>query len=241
MNKNYIIPKYIVIAVSILLYLLFAILILTKTYTPIGIKESIAILILFIGVVVAVLPLLFECIFKLRYTLVAWIIFEVFCLLTMGLGSGLGIYNIFSAFDFILHFSSGIIVAFLTYATFYKHINPSDTPKTRIFYTLLFALSFAVLVGIIWEIWEFSTDHLMHLNCQRYADVNNVDYVGHEAVIDTMMDIIADFVGGLISAGALSLYYIFSKHEVTNLLTFRPNKKVQSDTTNVDNNSNDIK
>ena len=63
----------------------------------------------------------------------------------------------------------------------------------------LFAFCFAVAIGAIWEIYEFSLDHLFELNMQKYRHSNGEEFVGHSAVTDTMTDIIIDTAGAFLA------------------------------------------
>jgi len=53
-----------------------------------------------------------------------------------------------------------------------------------------FAFCFAVMIGALWEIWEFTLDQLFGLNTQK------------SGLVDTMWDLIVDAMGALIGAGA---------------------------------------
>lgn len=53
-----------------------------------------------------------------------------------------------------------------------------------------FAFCFAVMIGAVWEIWEFTLDQLFGLNTQK------------SGLVDTMWDLIVDAGGAIIGAGA---------------------------------------
>ena len=53
-----------------------------------------------------------------------------------------------------------------------------------------FAFCFAVMIGAVWEIWEFTLDQLFGLNTQK------------SGLVDTMWDLIVDAIGALIGASA---------------------------------------
>lgn len=55
-------------------------------------------------------------------------------------------------------------------------------------FVLLFLFSVSVLGGVFWEIYEFSADHLLGTTTQGGGNV------------DTMGDLIADSLGGLLVA-----------------------------------------
>ncbi|MET4682469.1 hypothetical protein [Brevundimonas faecalis] len=58
------------------------------------------------------------------------------------------------------------------------------------FTVAFFAFCFAVMIGAVWEIWEFTLDQVFGLNTQK------------SGLVDTMWDLIVDAVGALIGAGA---------------------------------------
>jgi len=62
----------------------------------------------------------------------------------------------------------------------------------------LFAVSFTVMIGVMWEISEYLFDEFLQTNTQ-----NALGLFGREAVLDTMHDLICDTVGGVIGASIL--------------------------------------
>lgn len=62
----------------------------------------------------------------------------------------------------------------------------------------LFALCFAVTIGALWEIYEFTFDGLLGLNMQKFRLEDGTQLVGHAALADTMKDLILDFVGAAV-------------------------------------------
>ena len=63
------------------------------------------------------------------------------------------------------------------------------------FFVSLFAFCFAVTIGAIWEIYEFTMDGLMGFNMQKHSTANGIPLEGHLALADTMKDIIIDAIG----------------------------------------------
>ena len=67
----------------------------------------------------------------------------------------------------------------------------------------MWVISFALAVGSLWEILEFITDGLFGLNSQQFMEGSgtfdtSVPLVGHEALRDTMEDLMLDFAGSLL-------------------------------------------
>lgn len=102
------------------------------------------------------------------------------------LGEGLDFYQRFSRWDKVLHLYGGSVVAVLGFVTVYTlHY----TRKVRLSIPLigLFTVIFALAVGALWEIGEFSIDNIFARHTQ-------------DNLPDTMWDLIYDLVGGTIAA-----------------------------------------
>ena len=50
---------------------------------------------------------------------------------------------------------------------------------------------------MVWEFYEFTCDGIANLNLQRYLSAGHA-LVGRAALMDTMGDLIADFIGGMV-------------------------------------------
>ena len=64
----------------------------------------------------------------------------------------------------------------------------------------LFAFCFSVTIGSLWEIYEFIGDGLFGLNMQKFMTAQGELLVGHNALRDTMKDIIVDVLGALLAS-----------------------------------------
>jgi uncharacterized membrane protein YjdF len=65
-------------------------------------------------------------------------------------------------------------------------------------FVAIFAFCFAVTIGTVWEIYEFTVDSIANLNMQKYMLENGQALVGQAALADTMKDIIVDSRGALV-------------------------------------------
>lgn len=99
--------------------------------------------------------------------------------------------------DTLLHLCSGIGLGFagflFLYIIFYKNqknINP--------IWLSIFAFCFALSLGALWEIFEFTMDSFFSLNMQK------------SGLVDTMWDLIADSIGALITS-FVGYYYFKGK------------------------------
>lgn len=68
------------------------------------------------------------------------------------------------------------------------------------FFVCLFAFCFAVMIGALWEIYEYTFDGLLGLNMQKFMLADGTVLVGHAALSDTMKDIMTDALGALIAS-----------------------------------------
>ena len=119
-----------------------------------------------------------------------------FAFLSQYLGAMLNLYTIIPSYDFILHFSSGILLVFLAdyfYELIVKKHPQSSIPQTI---RLIFAFFISVASAAIWEIWEYAGDVLLGLQSQGGLD-------------DTMTDIIAGTTGAVL--GVVLFRFILQK------------------------------
>lgn len=74
------------------------------------------------------------------------------------------------------------------------------------FFVAVFSVAFAVLIGVLWEIYEYTFDGILGLNMQKFAEeaantgevLRNLN--GRQALEDTMTDLIADTLGATVIA-----------------------------------------
>ena len=122
------------------------------------------------------------------------------------LGEALMFYYRVPNWDNILHFFSSMMLGLLGFSLIdilngdKKH----SLVKLSPFFVCLFSISFALLIGVLWEIYEFTFDGLLGMNMQKFAvealedGEKLVDLVGREALADTMHDLIIDLAGATI-------------------------------------------
>ena len=83
-------------------------------------------------------------------------------------------------------------------------------------FLFFFVLMFSVGMGALWEILEFVCDSVTGANSQQYMDSTtglivtseDIPLCGHEALLDTMWDMILNFIGSL----AVAVYTVI-RHE----------------------------
>jgi hypothetical protein len=117
----------------------------------------------------------------------------VFVFASLYLGEIQGFYHRFWWWDIALHSSAGLLMGIVGFLLVYL-LNESkrvDLHMTPVFLSL-FAFSFAVTIGTIWEIFEFTMDRLFGLNMQK-------PMMGDPSgLTDTMWDMIVNAIGAFI-------------------------------------------
>lgn len=121
----------------------------------------------------------------------------LFIYATLFLGELKNYYAAYWWWDMLVHISSGLafgILGFIILYVIYKTGKINTSPKM----VAMFSFAFALAIGALWEIVEFTID------CALGPISNNVPMQG--SLVDTMTDLIVDSVGGLFSAVMGYLY-----------------------------------
>lgn len=137
----------------------------------------------------------------------------LFVLFTLVAGEIFGAYEKFWWWDDMLHTVSGVIVGLVGFLMVYffnarynMHISP--------LFVAVFAFTFAITVGVAWEIFEFTVDALLGLYMQRWNLPADAMLIGREyqgsGLRDTMSDLIVAGIGSLVAA--VFAHYAY-KHE----------------------------
>ena len=147
--------------------------------------------------IVICLPFALKKIFKVTFSRVASTVYYLFIFLSAFLGNILELYNTTPAWDMVIHFLMGALIAvysiYLLNGTIYK----KDKSRHNLFFTIVFMILFSVGIGALWEIWEFCGDIIFGLNSQRFLDASLTPLVGQQALLDTMIDICMDTLGAI--------------------------------------------
>ena len=115
------------------------------------------------------------------------------------LGTNLDFYDLFTYYDFFLHFFSGIILGILGFAIL-DNAQRHKSQKMGAGVTAIFAFAFSMASGKIWEIYEFGLDTILGTNTQRWADAYGVPFIGQAALHNTMWDMIFNMLGAILIA-----------------------------------------
>ncbi|GHU11702.1 membrane protein [Spirochaetia bacterium] len=113
------------------------------------------------------------------------------------------LYYTFFWWDDLLHTLSGVIIGFIGFIVVYK-INYKYSMDISPLLVAFFSFTFAVTLGVLWEILEFSGDVLMGTAHQKWdlpdtAVMMGKSYQG-SGLRDTMSDLIVDSIGAFITS-----------------------------------------
>ena len=147
------------------------------------------------------LPAIIRRSFKVHLPIEIELYVIAFTFAALFLGEHKKYYFIFFWWDEILHFSSGILFGIVAFLLIYI-INEEKPGSLRLSpgFIALFSFAFAVMIGILWEIFEFSMDQIFRLNMQRGP-----------YLFDTIKDIILDASSALLTA--LLAYFYMKKRD----------------------------
>ena len=115
---------------------------------------------------------------------------------TLFLGEAFDFYERFWWWDIAMHGSSAVGFGLVGFVLIFMMFQ-GDTYVAPPWAVALFAFSFAMAVGALWEVFEFAMDQLFGLNMQK------------SGLLDTMGDLIVDAIGALVGAGSGWLYLRF--------------------------------
>jgi len=130
---------------------------------------------------------IFEKKYKIDIPIELEIIIIIFIFASLILGEVHGYYTKFWWWDIILHAGASIALGFtgfLILFILYKGKKINAKPCTIV----IFSFCFALALGALWEIFEFSMDQIFGFNMQK------------SGLIDTMWDLIVDSLGALIAS-----------------------------------------
>ncbi|MBL7084203.1 MAG: hypothetical protein ISS41_11340 [Candidatus Aminicenantes bacterium] len=131
------------------------------------------------------LPSIIERKLKIDYPSEGELTLILFIFASMYLGEIHAFYVKFWWWDLMLHAISGFIVAGIGFMIIYI-LNKKKKLGLNPVFVSLFSFSFAVSIGVVWEIFEFSMDFIFGVNMQK------------SGLADTMWDLIVNSISALI-------------------------------------------
>lgn len=146
-----------------------------------------------LGLFVMTLPSIINRRFSIQIPSFVEVLFYIFLYCAIYLGEVRSFYYLVPFWDTILHAFSGAMLGALGFSLVSMlNREVSDYVRLSPFFVALFAFSFALAFGSIWEIYEFSMDTIFKTNMQKYMTYEGLVLIGSEALKDTMKDIIVD-------------------------------------------------
>lgn len=171
--------------------------------------------IIFRGMQFVLMMLLLQApsVLRLRYRIEVPILLSsivlLFAFTALVLGDGLDFYGRFTWWDKLLHAESGVLLSMV--AMWLIHIIMAENDKYIYFnryFLALFLVMFSLGMGAFWEILEYTYDSIAGTNSQQFMATTTSSIIlptdipkqGHEALQDTMTDLILDLAGAMLTA-----------------------------------------
>ena len=151
-----------------------------------------------LGVLVINLPSILGKKFRFEVPPFLYVFYIFFLYCAIFLGEVRSFYYKFKWWDSFLHGTSSLMLGFFGFMVI-TILNRDAKALMNLspFFVSLFAFCFAVSIGALWEIYEFTFDGLLGFNMQKFMLANGKMLEGHDALRDTMKDIITDSLGAL--------------------------------------------
>jgi hypothetical protein len=124
------------------------------------------------------------------------LISALFVFLSLFLGSALDFYYRFWWWDLVLHTASGFLLGVVGFLVLFL-LNQTDRlpPGMKPAFLCIFGVTFAVTLGVVWEIFEFTMDRVWPA-----LDMQSQMTGSAAGVVDTMKDLIVDTIGAIVVA-----------------------------------------
>ncbi len=151
-----------------------------------------------LGVLVINLPSILGKKFRFEVPPFLYVFYIFFLYCAIFLGEVRSFYYKFKWWDSFLHGTSSLMLGFFGFMVI-TILNRDAKALMNLspFFVSLFAFCFAVSIGALWEIYEFTFDGLLGFNMQKFMLADGTMLEGHKALRDTMKDIITDSLGAL--------------------------------------------
>ena len=163
-----------------------------------------------LGILAIKLPYFLKEKIDLKIPSVMLLFYVIFLYAAIYLGEVRNFYFVVPHWDTILHTFSGGMLGAIGFS-FITILN--DTEKIPLnlspIFVACFSFCFALSLGAIWEIYEFTADCVLQTNMQKFALEDGTLLIGRQALSDTMKDLIVDSIGAFVisTIGYISLKY----------------------------------
>ena len=154
-----------------------------------------------LGVIVIHVPSILSRKWNIKLPKILFVMYILFLYGAIFLGEVRSFYYHVPHWDDILHCMSSIMTGSFGFMVIYilnddKKVAMNMSPK----FAALFAFTFSLTIGALWEIYEYTFDGLLGLNMQKHTLENGVVLMGHDAITDTIKDIVVDSVGAFLAS-----------------------------------------
>ncbi len=169
-----------------------------QTFTKVKTDYLLMLVQCLLGTLVMMLPSILAKKFKVVVPSMIVILYFVFLYCAIYLGEIHNFYYIVPHWDTILHAFSGAMLGALGFILV-DLLNKDQNVRVSLspFFVAVFAFCFALAIGSLWEVYEFTFDSILGLNMQKHTTDAGVALVGIQALSDTMKDIIVDAASAL--------------------------------------------
>jgi uncharacterized membrane protein YjdF len=151
------------------------------------------------------LPKIFERNFKIYLPIEFQFVIILFIYAGIFLGEVHDYYYKFWWWDIMLHTISSFVLGFIGFLFLYTLVY-EEKLKANPGIIVLLSFCFALAIGALWEIFEFSMDSFFGLNMQK-------SMLGDDSgLTDTMLDLVVDSIGALF-ASVLGYFYLKRKRK----------------------------
>ncbi len=165
-------------------------------------RTWIALFVSLLTLVLTFLPSFIQQTYRIKLPAEIQIIIILFIYGSLFLGLAREWYHRIWWWDSLMHAFSGLALGFSGFLILYV-LYKSGKMQTSSFLIVLFSFCFAVTMGTLWEIFEFSVDIIFsQADMQRTKTMEEVIAYGHPrlAIYDTMRDLILNTIGALIAS-----------------------------------------
>lgn len=211
-------------AIVIAFYSICFIYAITNMYVKINLEYSEAVLAAIeciVAIVCVFLPRIVEKLFQVKVSFSVTLFLAIYVFSAVFLGELCRFYYTVSFWDSFLHVLMSFFLAFLGYMIGNQFFHDAEDPRKSKAVLAYMCICFTLAVGVTWEVLEFTIDSLFGTNMQKFipewlplwnggsafkslagTDAEIAGFFrepkGYKyALMDTMQDLICDFIGGL--------------------------------------------
>lgn len=154
-----------------------------------------------LGLVTINLPSILERRMHFELPVALYGCYMVFLYCAISLGEIRSFYYRFPHWDMILHLFSSVMTGLFGMMVI-TILNRNERVSMRLspIFMAVFAFTFSVTIGALWEIFEYAADGLIGANMQKYITAQGTVLAGHDALTDTMKDLCVDAVGAVLAS-----------------------------------------